>query len=266
MGTYDSVWRNVPLLEVRALQRSFYGIRALDGVDLVVEAGTITGLIGPNGAGKTTLFNCVSGLIPPDAGAVRLDGRDITGWPSHRVTRAGLVRTFQIARGFPRLSVLENLLLYGDRQPGESLLRAIAGRAAARRREAELTERALVVARRLSLTRVIDHPASDLSGGQKKLLELGRALMTDPKLILLDEPIAGVNPTLAREIAEHLQALRAEGLTFLIIEHHLDLIARLCRPVIVMAEGRHLAEGAFAEVAADARVQEAYMGRRRWVS
>jgi branched-chain amino acid transport system ATP-binding protein/neutral amino acid transport system ATP-binding protein len=266
MATYDSVSRNVPLLEVRALQRSFYGIRALDGVDLAVEPGTITGLIGPNGAGKTTLFNCVSGLIPPEGGRVLFDGRDVTGWRADRVTQAGLVRTVQIARGFPRLSVLENLLLYGDRQPGENLLRAIAGRAPARRREAELTERALAVAGRLNLTRVIDNPASDLSGGQKKLLELGRALMTDPKLILLDEPIAGVNPTLAREIAEHLQALRAEGLTFLIIEHHLDLIARLCRPVIVMAEGRHLAEGPFAEIAADPRVQEAYMGRRRWAS
>src|SRR5258705_172475 len=208
MAIHDSVSRNVPLLEVRGLQRSFYGVRALDGVDLVVEPGTITGLIGPNGAGKTTLFNCVSGLIPPEAGRVLFDGRDVTGWRADRVTQAGLVRTFQIARGFPRLSVLENLLLYGDRQPGESLLRAIAGRAAARRREAELTERALAVARRLSLTRVIDNPASDLSGGQKKLLELGRALMTDPKLILLDEPIAGVNPTLARELAEHLRVLR----------------------------------------------------------
>src|SRR5205823_4373905 len=165
--------RNVPLLEVRALQRSFYGVRALDGVDLVVEAGTITGLIGPNGAGKTTLFHCVSGLIPPEGGRVLFDGRDVTGWRADRVTQAGLVRTFQIA---------------------------------------------------------------------------------------------GVNPTLASEIAEHLHALRAEGMTFLIIEHHLDLIARLCRPVIVMAEGRHLAEGAFAEIAGDPRVQEAYMGRRRWAS
>jgi branched-chain amino acid transport system ATP-binding protein/neutral amino acid transport system ATP-binding protein len=266
MATYDSVSRNVPLLEVRGLRRSFYGIRALDGVDLAVAPGTITGLIGPNGAGKTTLFNCVSGLVPPDGGRVLFEDREITGWRADRVTRAGLVRTFQIARGFPRLSVLENLLLYGDAQPGERLDRAIVPTAAARRREAALTERALGVARRLNLLRVIDNPASDLSGGQKKLLELGRALMTDPRLVLLDEPIAGVNPTLAGEIAEHLQALRAEGLTFLIIEHHLDLIARLCRPVIVMAEGRHLAEGAFAEIAADPRVQEAYMGRRRWVS
>jgi ABC-type branched-subunit amino acid transport system ATPase component len=266
MATYDSVSRNVPLLEVHGVHRSFYGIRALDGVELAVDAGTITGLIGPNGAGKTTLFNCVSGLVPPDDGRVVFDGRDITGWRADRVTQAGLVRTFQIARGFPRLSVLENLLLYGARQPGERLGRTLLGGGAVRRRESALTERALAVARRLNLTRVVNDAAAALSGGQKKLLELGRALMTDPKLVLLDEPIAGVNPALAREIAEHLHALRAEGLTFLVIEHHLDVIARLCRPVVVLAEGRRLAEGAFAEVAADPRVQEAYMGRRRWGS
>jgi ABC-type branched-subunit amino acid transport system ATPase component len=266
MATYDSVIRTVPLLEVRDLHRSFYGIRALDGVNLVVQPGTITGLIGPNGAGKTTLFNCVSGLIPPQRGRIVFDGRDVTGWRPDRVTGAGLVRTFQIARGFPRLSVLENLLLYGARQPGEQLGRALLRTPGARRREDALRERAFAIARRLNLARVVNDAAADLSGGQKKLLELGRALMTEPRLILLDEPIAGVNPTLARELADHLRTLQADGLTFLIIEHHLDLIARLCRPVIVMAEGRHLAEGSFAEVAADPRVQEAYMGRRRWAS
>jgi branched-chain amino acid transport system ATP-binding protein/neutral amino acid transport system ATP-binding protein len=266
MATYDSVSGTVALLDVRGLRRTFYGVRALDGVDLAVEAGTITGLIGPNGAGKTTLFNCVSGLIPPEGGRVLFDGRDITGWRPDQVTQAGLVRTFQIARGFPRLSVLENLMLYGDRQPGERLWSAVRRSRAARERESALRERALTVARRLNLIRVADDAASDLSGGQKKLLELGRALMTDPRLILLDEPIAGVNPTLARELGDHLESLRADGLTFLIIEHHLDVIARLCEPVIVMAEGRHLAEGSFAGVAGDSRVQEAYMGRRRWVS
>ena len=197
------------LLEIRGLHRSFYGIRALDGVDLLVESGTITGLIGPNGAGKTTLFNCVSGIIPPERGHVVFDGRDITGWRPDRVTQAGLVRTFQIARGFPRLSVLENLMLYGARQPGERLVRrGTAGRrrAAARGRAAHARLRG--GARRLTLERVVNDPAAALSGGQKKLLELGRALMADPKLVLLDEPIAGVNPTLAREIGDHLQALR----------------------------------------------------------
>jgi len=172
------------------------------------------------------------------------------------------VRTFQIARGFPRLSVRENLMLYGAHQPGETLWKAWARLDEVKRRESELSARADTIGQRLNLGRVLDDPASALSGGQKKLLELGRALMTDPTLILLDEPIAGVNPTLAGEIGTHLLALRAEGFAFLIVEHHLDVIARLCDPVIVMAEGRYLAHGTFAEVAADERVQEAYMGAR----
>ena len=255
------------LLEVRALFRSFYGVHALNGVDLDVEAGTITGLIGPNGAGKTTLFNCISGLIPAESGRVVFDGHDVTGEAPHRITRRGLVRTFQIARGFPRLSVLENLMLYGARQPGETLWKSIARPAAVARREEVLRERATSIARRLNLTRVANDPASALSGGQKKLLEIGRALMTEPRLVLLDEPIAGVNPTLANEIATHLESLVAEsGLTFLVIEHNMDMIARLCRPVIVMTEGRRLAQGSFAEVASDPRVQAAYMGERQWAS
>ena len=256
----------MPLLSVRGATRSFYGIHALTEADLEVEAGTITGLIGPNGAGKTTLFNCISGVVPLDAGHVEFDCRDVTGWPADEVTRAGMIRTFQIARGFPRLSVLENLLLYGPRQPGETLHGALLRPPAARRREAELEERARAVAARLSLGAVIDNPASDLSGGQKKLLELGRALMAEPKLILLDEPIAGVNPTLGRAIAEHLTALRDEGVTLLIIEHDMDLIARLCDPVVVMAEGRRLTQGSFAEVADDPRVQAAYLGASQWAS
>jgi branched-chain amino acid transport system ATP-binding protein/neutral amino acid transport system ATP-binding protein len=252
----------MPLLEVRGLTRSFYGVHALTGLDLDVEAGTITGLIGPNGAGKTTAFNVITGLVPPDSGAVHFDGTDITGLRPDRITQRGLVRTFQIARGFPRLSVLENLMLYGAHQPGESLPLAILASRAARTRESELLDRAIETARRLNLLRVANNPAAELSGGQKKLLEIGRALMTDPKLILLDEPIAGVNPTLAAEIGNHLMRLRDEGLTFLIIEHHMDAIARLCAPVIVMAEGRKLAEGDFETIAADHAVQEAYMGRR----
>ena len=253
----------MPLLEVRGLTRSYYGVHALRGVDLSVEAARITGLIGPNGAGKTTLFNCISGLVPPDAGSVRFDRRVITGWRPDRITGAGLVRTFQIARGFPRLSVLENLLLYGTRQPGERLVHAVLRSSAARRREAELRERARDVARRLALTRMLEQRAAELSGGQKKLLEIGRALMAEPKLLLLDEPVAGVNPTLAREIGEHLRGLVADGISVLLIEHHMDTIAALCDPVIVMAEGRHLRQGSFAELARDPAVQEAYMGRRR---
>jgi ABC-type branched-subunit amino acid transport system ATPase component len=254
------------LLEITGLRRSFYGVSALNGVDLSIAPQSITGLIGPNGAGKTTLFNCVSGLIPPHAGIVRFDGVDIVGWRPDRITRRGLVRTFQIARGFPRLSVMENLLLYGADQLGERIMPALLHSARARQREEALRCRARAVAERLNLGRVLDKAAAELSGGQKKLLEIGRALMTDPKLILLDEPIAGINPTLAEEIAAHLQALRFEGLSFLIIEHHMDMIARLCDPVIVMAEGRTLAEGSFAAIQANLDVQEAYMGRRRWAS
>jgi ABC-type branched-subunit amino acid transport system ATPase component len=251
------------LLEVRGLGRSFYGVRALDGADLDVEAGRITGLIGPNGAGKTTLFNCVTGVIPPDRGRVTFDGYDITGLRPDQITGGGLVRTFQIARGLPRLSVLENLMLYGADQPGERIGAALLRPAAALRREDALVERAVAIARRLNLMGVIRNPASALSGGQKKLLEIGRALMSEPKLILLDEPVAGVNPTLAREIGEHLRSLVADGITLLLIEHHMDMVARLCDHVVVMAEGRHLREGTFAEVADDPQVQEAYMGRRR---
>jgi branched-chain amino acid transport system ATP-binding protein/neutral amino acid transport system ATP-binding protein len=251
----------MPLLEIDGLTRSYYGVHALRGVTMSVQAGRITGLIGPNGAGKTTLFNCISGMVPPDSGSIRFNGQVITRWRPDRVTSAGLVRSFQIARGFPRLTVLENLLLYGTHQPGERILPALLRAGPARRREAELRERAGRIAQRLNLTRVLQNRAADLSGGQKKLLEIGRALMAEPTLLLLDEPVAGVNPTLAREIGDHLRSLRAEGISVLLIEHHLDTIAALCDPVIVMAEGHHLREGTFDEVSSDPAVQEAYMGR-----
>src|SRR5580658_751756 len=253
----------VSLLEIHSLTRSFDGVHALRGVDLSVEEGRITGLIGPNGAGKTTLFNCVSGMIPPDSGTIRFANESIAGWRPDRITRSGLVRTFQIAHGFPRLSVLENLLLYGPRQPGERVIPAILRPPAARRRDDELHDKAVAIARRLNLTPVLDNRAADLSGGQKKLLEIGRALMAEPRLLLLDEPVAGVNRTLAREIAEHLRGLIADGISILLIEHHMDTIAALCDPVIVMAEGTRLREGSFAELANDPGVREAYMGRRR---
>jgi ABC-type branched-subunit amino acid transport system ATPase component len=250
------------LLRVENVTRSFYGVHALTGVTLSVPGQGITGLIGPNGAGKTTLFNCISGVIPPDGGRIVFAGRDIAGLRPDQISRAGLVRTFQIARGLPRLSVLDNLMLYGGGQPGEGMWAALTRARESREREQELTEKAVAIAQRLNLARVIRNPASALSGGQKKLLEIGRALMAEPTMILLDEPVAGVNPTLAREIGEHLTRLAAEGLPILLIEHHMDMVARLCDRVIVMAEGRHLAEGMFEELADNLRVQEAYMGRR----
>jgi len=254
------------LLESRGITRSFYGVQALAGVDLTVRAGTITGLIGPNGAGKTTLFNVISGLLRPDAGSIRFDGRDITGWRPDRITAAGLVRTFQIARGFPRLSVRENLMLYAPGQPGERVLAALARPDGAVRRERAISDEAARVAERLALGAVLDQPADALSGGQKKLLELGRALMARPRLVLLDEPAAGVNPTLAATLADHVRDLAREGTSFLVIEHDMALVERLCDPVIVMTEGRRLVEGSFAAVRADRRVQEAYLGVRAWAS
>ncbi len=232
------------------------------GASFAVRGGTITALIGPNGAGKTTAFQCISGVLRPDGGSIRFAGQEIAGWTPDAITRAGLVRTFQIARGIPRLSVIENLLLYASGLPGERLLPALFGGGRAEG-EAALG-RAWAIAGRLNLARVANVAAGSLSGGQKKLLEIGRALMAQPRMILLDEPIAGVNPSLAGEIADHLIGLREEGMTLLVIEHHMDLVARMCDPVIVMAEGRHLTEGSFATVAADPAVQSAYMGERKW--
>jgi ABC-type branched-subunit amino acid transport system ATPase component len=250
------------LLEVRGLRQRFGGITALDGADLTVAAGRITGLIGPNGAGKTTLFNAVTGALRPNSGAVTFDGRDVTGWRPDRLAGIGLSRTFQIARGLAQLTVLENLILYGKHQPGETFLAAVLHTPASRAREAELRTRAIGVARELDLLHVGDNRAIDLSGGQKKLLELGRALMAEPKLIMLDEPAAGINPTLAKRLGEHVLALKDRGMTFLIIEHNMGLVAALCDHVVVLAQGKRLAEGPFAELRADRRVQDIYMGHR----
>lgn len=251
-----------PLLRVSGLVRSFYGVAALRWVDLSVPARSITGLIGPNGAGKSTLFNLVSGLAAPDGGKVDFEGRDITGFRPDAVVGCGLVRTFQLARGFPKLSVFQHLMLYGPSQPGERLAAGIFGSRAAREREARLAERAWETARRLKLDHVIDNPVTALSGGQKKLVEIGRALMSEPRMILLDEPMAGVNPSLTAEIADHLRSLHRDGVTICLIEHDMALIKALCDPVIVMAEGRTLLHGTFEAVVADTRVQEAYLGRR----
>ncbi|WP_159587164.1 ABC transporter ATP-binding protein [Chelativorans xinjiangense] len=251
------------LLAVRDLTLGFYGAQILRGVDFNIRGGTITGLIGPNGAGKSTLFNAISGLYGPNGGKVTLGGDDVTGLKPHLLVRRGLVRTFQLARGFPKLSVFQHLMLYGLDQPGEMLAAALFSSSAARKREQELSEKALETARRLRLGHVIDNPVTALSGGQKKLVEIGRALMADPKIILLDEPMAGVNPSLADEIAEHLVALNGDGITICLIEHDMALIKRLCDPVVVLAEGKTLMEGTFDEVASDAEVQEAYLGTRR---
>ena len=250
------------LLEVKGLRRRFGGVTALDGVDLIVEPGRITGLIGPNGAGKTTLFNAVTGALKPNDGTVMFDGQDVTGWRPDRLADVGMSRTFQIARGLAQLTVIENLMLYGKNQPGETFLAAVLRPKKAIAREEELRKRAIAVACELDLLHVGDNRAIDLSGGQKKLLELGRALMAEPKLIMLDEPAAGINPTLAKKLGEHVLALKAHGIAFLIIEHNMGLVAALCDHVVVLVRGRRFTEGKFADLQQDPRVQEAYMGRR----
>jgi branched-chain amino acid transport system ATP-binding protein len=250
-----------PALAVRGLTKRFGGFVALDGVSLDVPEGSITGLIGPNGAGKTTLFATVAGFLPPDGGSVVLRGQDITGAPPWRLHRAGLARTFQIPRLFPRMTVIENLMVAAPDQPGERLPLPWIARARIARDEAALRERARAVLARLNLAGHAEAPATALSGGQKKLVELGRALMSGATLILLDEPAAGVNRTLLREIAATIARLnREDGITFLVIEHDLDLVAELCDPVHVMAEGRVIASGTMAQVRTDPEVAEAYLG------
>jgi branched-chain amino acid transport system ATP-binding protein len=235
-------------------------VEALAGCTLSVHEGSITGLIGPNGAGKTTLFNVISGLTPADDGEIRLAGDRIDGLSAHAIARRGVIRTFQIPRPLGRMTVLENVLVYGHAQPGEGLARVFASPARVTAEERRLRARAHTILESVDLGPLADARAETLSGGQKKLLELARVLMADPRVILLDEPGAGVNPTLMRSLVAAIRALRAAGRTFLLIEHDMDLVTELCDPVIVMAQGRTLLEGPFAEVRRDPRVLEAYLG------
>ncbi|MBI3826874.1 MAG: ABC transporter ATP-binding protein [Candidatus Rokubacteria bacterium] len=249
-----------PLLAVRDVVKRFGGVEALAGCSLDVAAGSITGLIGPNGAGKTTLFNVVSGLTAPEAGRIALGGARIDGRPGHAIARLGLARTFQIPRPLARMTVLENLLVYAPDQAGERLRGLVSRPKTIARQEASIRARANEILRFMELAPLASDPAGTLSGGQKKLLELARALMGDPRIILLDEPGAGVNPTLMRSLVARIRELHARGVTFLLIEHDMDLVTELCDPVIVLAEGRRLVEGPFAEVRRDPRVLEAYLG------
>lgn len=249
------------VLSGRDLQKSFGGVRAVSGMNLELRERSITGLIGPNGAGKSTLFHLLSGVIRPDSGRVELFGDDITTLPTHERAQRGMVRSFQLAREFGPLTVLENLLLAPQKQRGERLLPLFFSPSKVRAEQEDLYQRAVDVLALSQLTPLRNEYAVNLSGGQKKLLELGRALMTDCSVILLDEPGAGVNPALMGLLTEMIRRLNAEhGKTFLIIEHDMDFIARLCDPVIVMTEGRHLIEASFEEIRRDPAVIEAYLG------
>ncbi|TCK30370.1 branched-chain amino acid transport system ATP-binding protein [Ancylobacter aquaticus] len=247
-------------LEVCAVTKRYGGLVALDACTLAIATGGITGLIGPNGAGKTTLLNVMTGLVRPDTGSVRLSGVDITALPVHRFAEKGVARTFQIVRELGSLTVFENLLLAPRHQSGEGVVAALFGRRKWWAQEHANAVRARALLERIGLWHLADQPSSGLSGGQKKLLDIARALLLEPRLILLDEPGAGVSPPLKLEMIRLVRELRAEGVTFGIVEHDMHLIGELCDHVHVMAEGRLLVSGPFEQVSRDPRVVEAYLG------
>ncbi|WP_420566092.1 ABC transporter ATP-binding protein [Thalassobaculum sp.] len=252
------------MIRVENVTKNFGGIRAVDGVSLEIAQGSITGLIGPNGAGKTTLFNIIAGHFPPSSGQIYLDGEDVTALEPHELFHKGLLRTFQIAHEFSSLTVLENLMVVPGEQPGEELRHTWFNFAKVREVEAKVRERAREVIEFLEIPHLENELAGNLSGGQKKLLELGRTMMVDAKIVFLDEVGAGVNRTLLQTIARSIQRLNQErGYTFCLIEHDMDFIARLCDPVIVMAEGRLLTQGTTDEVMNNEDVIEAYLGTGR---
>jgi branched-chain amino acid transport system ATP-binding protein len=250
------------MIVVENLEKRFGGFKAVDGASLRIETGSITGLIGPNGAGKTTLFNVIAGNLPPTSGQVFMDGEDITGLPPHDLFHKGLLRTFQIAHEFSSMTVRENLMMVPAAQSGETLWNTWFHRGQIAQEEAELAKKADDVLDFLTISHLADERAGNLSGGQKKLLELGRTMMVEAKVVFLDEVGAGVNRTLLNTIGDAIVRLNKErGYTFCVIEHDMDFIGRLCDPVIVMAEGKVLAEGSAADIMQNEAVIEAYLGR-----
>jgi len=249
------------MIVVEDLHKHFGGFHAVEGASLRIAEGTITGLIGPNGAGKTTLFNVIAGVLPPTAGRVTMAGEDITGLPPHALFHKGLLRTFQIAHEFASMTCRENLMMVPGGQSGERLWNTWFGRKRIADEERALRAKADEVLEFLTIAHLADHKAGEVSGGQKKLLELGRTMMVDARIVFLDEVGAGVNRTLLKTIGEAIQQLNRErGYTFVVIEHDMDFIGRLCDPVICMAEGKVLAEGTLEEIKANEAVIEAYLG------
>jgi ABC-type branched-subunit amino acid transport system ATPase component len=248
------------MIELRAVSKSFGSLRAVDGVSFTAKQGAITGLIGPNGAGKSTLFNAIAGVLPPDSGEVWFDGARVTGATPDRLFAAGLGRTFQIPRPFAEMTVLENAMLAATFQHGERFWNNWFGHGRVAREERAIRERALEMLRFTTLDGHAGALARSLSGGQQKLLELARVLMAEPRMILLDEPAAGVNPKLLETLVERILELNRRGVTFLIIEHNMDLVMSICRPILVMAQGRLILEGEPDQVRSDKRVIDAYLG------
>ena len=250
------------MLEIRNINKNFGGLRAVNNASMNIEKGSITGLIGPNGAGKTTLFNTIAGVYAPDEGEIFLENQNITGLKPHNLFNKGVLRTFQIAHEFSTLTVLENLMMVPPNQYGENLIYAWFRNNDVKKQEEEIRTKAIEVIEFINLNHLTQELAGNLSGGQKKLLELGRTMMVDSKLVLLDEVGAGVNRTLLNEISDAILRLNKEkNYTFFVIEHDMDLIEKICDPVIVMAEGSVLFEGKFAEVKSNEEVIEAYLGR-----
>jgi len=249
------------MLEASRVVKSFGGFHALAGCSLEIARGSITGIIGPNGAGKSTLFNVLGGLLAPESGDVSFEGRSILSLRPDARARIGVVRTFQISRELGELTVLENMLLASPHQYGESVWRSLFTPARVRAQERAATKKARALLDQVNLAQLADEQAKNLSGGQKKLLEISRALMLEPKIILLDEPTAGVSPVMTEALAQTILQLRHQGLTFAIIEHDMDVIAQLCAPIFVLAEGRTLMRGTFREVASNGEVMSAYLGK-----
>jgi ABC-type branched-subunit amino acid transport system ATPase component len=249
-------------LRVENLRKEFGGITAVDGATFAVERGSLTGLIGPNGAGKSTTFNCITGVHEPTDGRVYFEGEDITGLRPNQIANEGLVRTFQIARELEEMTVLENMMLAPRDQLGESLYRSVTPglRSGVREQEEQLRERVWETLELFEIDHLAEEEAGNLSGGQRKLLEMARVLMTDPEMVLLDEPLAGVNPSLEKKLLERIHELRDEGYTFLLVEHDMDVIMNNCEHIIVMHQGTVLAEGDASDIRNNDRVIEAYLG------
>ena len=250
------------MLKIKDLNKSFGGLKAVNNVNLEVKKSSITGLIGPNGAGKTTLFNTIAGLFAPENGEIYLEGKSIARFKPHELFNMGVLRTFQIAHEFSSLTVLENLMMVPGNQRGEKLIYALFNDKVVKQEEEEIRAKAIEVIEFLNLKHLTQEIAGNLSGGQKKLLELGRTMMVEANLVLLDEVGAGVNRTLLNEISDAIIRLNKErNYTFFVIEHDMDLIEKICDPVIVMAEGSVLFEGKFSQVKSNEEVIEAYLGR-----
>ncbi len=249
-------------LRVENLRKTFGGITAVDDTSFSVEAGSITGLIGPNGAGKSTTFNLISGALTPDSGTVYFNGEDVTGLRPDQIANRGMVRTFQIARELPEMTVLENLMLAPKHQLGETLWRSVVpgARGDVIEQERALRERVWETLEFFEIDHIAEQEAGTLSGGQQKLLEMARALMTEPDVVLLDEPMAGVNPSLERKILDRIHDLQDDGLTFLLVEHDMDVIMDHCEHVVVMHQGKLLAEGKPETIRSNEQVIEAYLG------